>query len=64
MQTCYDGGMRETEHERFTLVRRLASIDVSLGRLPFLPGDKGSAMRRRELNSERTEIVARLAGKV
>jgi hypothetical protein len=56
--------MSKSQDERFSDLRRLASIEVSLSRLPFLPSDEGSAKRRFELNRERTEIVARLAGKV
>jgi hypothetical protein len=55
--------MSATSDHRFTDLRRLAAIDASLGRLPFLPGDRGSTKYRFVLNQERSAIVARLAGK-
>ena len=56
--------MSEPKENRFDDLRRLASIEGWLGRLPFLPGDVGSSLRRSELNRERSEIVARLADKI
>jgi hypothetical protein len=52
-----------TDSERFTILRRLASINQELGQLAFLPREDGSKNRRTELDRERLEIVAKLAGR-
>ena len=49
--------------ERFTDLRRLASIEATLDRLPLLPSDEGISAVRFSLHHERTAIVARLAAK-
>ena len=52
-----------SQAERFTILRRLASIDLALGQLAFLPREDGSNKRRTELDRERLEIVAKLSGR-
>jgi hypothetical protein len=52
--------MTQPYDQRFADLRRLASIEASLSQLAFLPNDAGIAIRKRELNRERTEIAARL----
>lgn len=56
-----DEAVNASPNERFADLCRLASIQSSLDRLPFLPGDEGIAKRRVELNGELTEIAARLS---
>lgn len=55
--------MAASKDERFTLLRRLAIVEASLDRLPFLPILEGIGSRRAELSRERSEIMAQLADK-
>jgi len=48
--------------ERFTILRKLASIELALGQLAFLPREDGSNKRRTELDRQRLEIIAKLSG--
>jgi hypothetical protein len=60
---CYNAEVGISQAERFTILRRLAAIELALGQLAFLPREDGSNRRRTELDRERIEIVAKLSGR-
>jgi hypothetical protein len=61
--TCYDDLMAAYKDELFSLLRRLATVETSLNRIPLLPILQGVSGRRAELSRERSEIMTQLADK-
>jgi hypothetical protein len=55
--------MAASKHERFAILRRLAAVEASLSRLPFLPAMEDIGSRRAELSRERAELMSKLADK-
>jgi hypothetical protein len=52
--------MAASKDDRFVILRRLAVVEASLRRLPFLPVADGIGSLRDELTRERTALMGKL----
>jgi hypothetical protein len=55
--------MAASKHDRFAILRRLATVEASLSRLPFLPVLAAIGSQRDELSRERAELMSKLNDK-